>query len=357
MSEKPLDLFAGHDPTTEPELPGNYLTSTLAAGRRRAARHRALRTAAGTGLAAVAAVAMVATLGPTTAHGPAGSDNRGTAVAQDRGLNFEAPVDAAALLRNAALVANEQSLAPRNDQFIHSKYVVANTKYGAPGQMLHSESWISADGSKVGWSTGDSGTGGQESYALQAIGQGGLDSPTYAYLATLPTDPDALLAMVRKSVTGKAAKLGDKVQDPDQMAFEALGGLIHQSSVLPPKLGAAVYRAAAKIPGVTLVPNATDAAGRKGLGVARTQKATSIQAEWIFEPGKFGYLGQTRLDTKTREVTSNIAILDVEVVDALPAGADTSKSLSGPAGPSPVDSTKNGDRAARDRQQPPAVHG
>jgi hypothetical protein len=71
--------------------------------------------------------------------------------------------------------------------------------------------------------------------------------------------------------------VGDTVQD---RAFLLIDGM-HQT-VMPAEVRAALYRALAKIPGVTVVQGATDAAGRRGVALAR---AAAIEG-----PGSSGWL-------------------------------------------------------------------
>ena len=50
--------------------------------------------------------------------------------------------------------------------------------------------------------------------------------------------------------------------------FDIIGQLIKEQ-VMPSDVSAALYRAAARIPGGEIVPNAVDAAGRNGVAVTR----------------------------------------------------------------------------------------
>jgi hypothetical protein len=104
-----------------------------------------------------------------------------------------------------------------------------------------------------------------------------LREPTYTYLTTLPTDPDALLATIRAAVGVPAGSKPGAVPDPDMEVFSIIGGLLSQAGMLPPQLGGALYRAAARIPGVTLVADAVDAAGRHGIGVRRARPPLAVR--------------------------------------------------------------------------------
>src|SRR5262249_1566596 len=87
--------------------------------------------------------------------------------------------------------------------------------------------------------------------------KGSLNDPTYRFLQSLPTDPHALLKVIYEAEEGHG-------QTPDQEAFTTIGDLLRES-IAPPDVSAALYRAAALIPGVTVVQGARDAIGRPGV--------------------------------------------------------------------------------------------
>ena len=60
--------------------------------------------------------------------------------------------------------------------------------------------------------------------------------------------------------------------------------------MVPPRLGQALLRAAAQIPGVILLHNVADAAGRRGIAVARTASGV-LRTELIFAPGSYRFIG------------------------------------------------------------------
>lgn len=131
------------------------------------------------------------------------------------------------------------------------------------------------------------------------------------YVASLPTDPDALLKLIRDEARSRGG-------DPDQRAFTAIGDLLAETWA-PPRVGAALYRAAAKIPGVTVVRTAADAAGREGVAVART--AHGRQTQWIFDRTAYAFLGERTVLTEAGEagpagtVVGTSAILTRAAVD------------------------------------------
>lgn len=152
----------------------------------------------------------------------------------------------------------------------------------------------------------------------------GLNRPTYTWLASLPTDPDVLLRRLATEVTrdqdtrDTPAKERDQAQD----TFDAIGELLMEA-VMPPKTAAALYKAAAKIPGVTVDPDAVDAAGRHGIGVARDNTRYGWRTVWIFDSTTLEYLGDRSYlmrDTdmgKKGTPISKSAVLERAVVNAL----------------------------------------
>ena len=141
--------------------------------------------------------------------------------------------------------------------------------------------------------------------------QGSLNNPTYRLLASLPTDPHTLLARIYAETQGHGS-------NADQEAFVTIGDLLRES-VAPPNVTAALYRAAALIPGVTLVSDSVDAIGRHGVAVARDDGTTLN--EWIFNSATNRLLGERDVLThdapgrgRTGDVVGSTAILSQAVV-------------------------------------------
>ncbi|MGW4101811.1 CU044_5270 family protein, partial [Streptomyces sp. NPDC004976] len=141
----------------------------------------------------------------------------------------------------------------------------------------------------------------------------GFGRPTYEWLGSLPTDPGQLL----DHLYAKTPQADDR--ERDQAVFEQIGDLLDR--VMPPRTAAALYRAAAKIPGVTEAPQAEDALGRQGLGIARSDKKNGVVTEWVFNKEDFAYLGhRSRLtkDTpyaKAGTLLDSSALLKTAIVD------------------------------------------
>ncbi|GAA1644215.1 CU044_5270 family protein [Actinoplanes couchii] len=128
----------------------------------------------------------------------------------------------------------------------------------------------------------------------------------------LPADPDVLLEQVY------AATKEDTNKPRDHAAFDYIGDTVDESA-LSPALTGALFRAAAKIPGVTMVEKSVDALGRPGVAVAMTY--LDERTEWIFDPATFEYLGQRSylvadtLDGKAGTLTGTSAVIERAVVD------------------------------------------
>ena len=120
----------------------------------------------------------------------------------------------------------------------------------------------------------------------------GPDRPTYAWLASLPTDPDALLKKLYAET-----RVSDERETKAQAVFDRIGDLL-DGTIMPPENAAALYKAVAKLPGVAEVPDAVDAAGRHGIGITLKQSAYATRDVWIFDKETFAYLGSRAYMTK-----------------------------------------------------------
>ncbi|MED7950298.1 CU044_5270 family protein [Streptomyces sp. BE303] len=173
--------------------------------------------------------------------------------------------------------------------------------------------WRSADG-RTGWLT-EEGKTAQGGEALKSDTAARLRYPSYDYLNTLPTDPQVLLQKIYTETAGGGNN------GPDQEAFDTVLAMVREQAV-PGKLAAALYQAAARIPGVVLVDNATDAAGRAGIAIARTNTTTGSRDEMIFDRTSYTFLGERGVQVteafgvKPGTVTANTAVLKRVATDA-----------------------------------------
>ena len=135
----------------------------------------------------------------------------------------------------------------------------------------------------------------------------GLSRPTYRWLAALPTDPGALLAYLYAHTPAPAGR------DHDQAVFERIGDLIAES-VMPPRNAAALYKAAARIPGVVADPAATDATGRHGIGIRRDDTRDAERSEWVFDAHDLSFLGSRTYLTRDTAIGGKGALLSADSV-------------------------------------------
>ncbi|WP_371659541.1 CU044_5270 family protein [Streptomyces sp. NBC_00280] len=200
------------------------------------------------------------------------------------------------LLEQAALAAvADPGAVPRSGQYTYVKVTGHTTalsegKDGSMERLRQDESyeqWTSVDGSGR---TMQRKPGGSAAWLpVPAPGEGSLNLPTYRFLAGLPTEPGALLETIYRDANLNHGAGSDSTTGPDQEAFVTIGDLL-RASVAPPDVSAALFRAAARIPGVIVVSDAVDAAGRHGVAVAREHDGERF--EWIFDKDTKELLGE-----------------------------------------------------------------
>ena len=128
--------------------------------------------------------------------------------------------------------------------------------------------------------------------------RGSVHDPTYRFLQSLPTDPHPLLSLIEREMQGQ--------QPRPEEAFTTIGDLLREA-ITPPQVTAALYRAAALIPGVTVVADATDAIGRHGVAVAMTSQG--VRSEWIFSKQTLQYLGERDINIADGTTNGIAAVL------------------------------------------------
>ncbi|MFD3914379.1 CU044_5270 family protein [Streptomyces sp. NPDC058603] len=238
------------------------------------------------------------------------------------------------LLDRISLAASSGTTHPnvRPGQFIYIESKTAGTfvktvdgKSSLAGNPLSTrQSWMSADGTK-GWLIDPAVNDSPEGETLSLPDEQGnprkadLNGPSYDYLTKLTTDPDQLLAKIYKETAGHG-------NSPDQQAFSTIGDLLGESYP-PAKLYSALFKTAAKIPGVVVVNDAVDAAGRPGVAVARTDETSGAREEWIFDKKTHAFLGERSVQVKQMEedgvvikpgtVNNTSAIITRAVVDEM----------------------------------------
>ncbi|MFF4262933.1 CU044_5270 family protein [Streptomyces virginiae] len=292
MAQIHEDLRAADVPTPAPAGPAR-------AGRTRSpfSRRAFFVPAAAFALAGALAAGFLSYVDRGAADGPGSTMATGPALTTPIGAAD--PQGTPQLLDRISLASSAASAsgpAVRADQFIYIGSRTANTYVKTVGdkstlvsEELHMRhQWNSPDGTK-GWLI-EPGNTGPEGVTLAGRDEKGnvptpyLNAPTYNYLAGLPTDPDVLLKRIYQETEGHG-------RGPDQEAFTTIGDLL-RGSYPPAELTAALYKAAAKIPGVVTVDDAVDAAGRSGIAVARLDEHSGQREEWIFDRQTLAFLGE-----------------------------------------------------------------
>lgn len=200
---------------------------------------------------------------------------------------------------------------------------VVDDKSSLASHELHRRQlWKSLDGTK-GWLIDPAVDDSPDGETLSLPDEQGntpqayLNNPSYDYLAKLTTDPGALLAKIYQETKGHGTSA-------DQEAFTTIGDLLGQSYP-PAALYSALFKAAALIPGVVVVDDAVDAAGRHGVAVARLDATSGQRQEWIFDKQTNVFLGERTVQVnqpsgenvliKPGTVLFTSAILNRAVVD------------------------------------------
>ncbi|MGV9989507.1 CU044_5270 family protein [Streptomyces sp. NPDC003374] len=279
--------------------PSTPAPATAAPHRRRLPRPALLLPAASAVLAG--ALALTLTGG---GHGSAPATGAATTTAPANG--------ATVTLDRIAAAAMETDATPVKDsQFVYVRSLVRDNTgtFDGPvrlGAAHQREVWSSQNPrpvARTGWirETGKDAVMPGQVIPVESAGPVpvGVDRPTYKWLAALPTDPDDLLRLLqaRTRVTEGESR--------DQAVFEAVGELL-RSTIMPPANASALYKAVERIPGVTVIPDAVDAAGRHGIGITRVDPSSATRSEWIFDRHTLAYLGsRSYLKDRARGVTAD----------------------------------------------------
>jgi hypothetical protein len=256
---------------------------------------------------------------------------RGRVVAATAGLALVAVLGAAVLVARqlpqdrepAAPTTNAAEPTPGPHQWVYEKEL--RVEYGSHKPFTH-EHWVRVDGKKFINAASNRRTAGapnvrREQMQLEVLRQrmqllGSRCPPGkpervppavglgrfFPNPSAVPTDPDGLLAAVYQLVEDPACVPipgGDTVQD---RAFMLIDGMLQ--TVQPAEVRAALYQALAKIPEVTVVQGATDAAGRRGVAFVRAAAIEGpgsgdwLRLEIILDPDTYRYLGARHVVTR-----------------------------------------------------------
>ncbi|MDX3236053.1 CU044_5270 family protein [Streptomyces sp. ME03-5709C] len=238
------------------------------------------------------ALALVGALVVTASGGDHGSAPSGTTASSPARANSATVT----LDRIAAAAMKTDVTRVREDQFVYVRRLARENKgtFNGPvvlGAAHREESWTAQ---KPGPSTS---TGWLRSSGKDAVMPGqllpstfptpvrpGLWYPTYAWLASLPADGDALLELLY------AQTAVDRGESQDEAVFRTIGDLLG-SVIMPPATASALYKAVAKVPGVTWIPDAVDAAGRHGIGITHRDGGSATRSVLVFDKDTLAYIG------------------------------------------------------------------
>lgn len=189
-----------------------------------------------------------------------------------------------ALLAAADTAGKQPDVVPRPDQYLYVS--------DGPGV----EAWYSIDGIHDGMQIGPWPAGGTVREPLPgcrhgraAVTKGGkimpgvteACTPNPAYLPNLPTDPQGLMAYLKKYYHARA-------DDPNTVGT-SVWDLVH-SHYLRSAQWAALFQALAQLPGLRVHQHATDLAGRPAFGISWSD-SYGYDGELFFDPQTYRYTG------------------------------------------------------------------
>jgi hypothetical protein len=197
------------------------------------------------------------------------------------GPPIKAQLAAKVLQRAAAAVTRNQATEPSGGQWFYSKTV--DYEVGGKPPTTADQEWGTFDGRYTAYHAGGqlivhANPGpitGRGATALDRFDDTATPRTAYQALASLPANPAALLAVISAHVaTLNPGQVLSPIQQyaprsSSQVTFSYLVDLMwNASDGQPPAAQASVYRAMARMPGVIVQRNVTDAAGQVTIGVS-----------------------------------------------------------------------------------------
>lgn len=202
------------------------------------------------------------------------------------------------LKKASRAAAAEPDLKPEKGQFLYFESksnqpaLAVPGGEGQPGSKTHRRVWLPAFGGETGllqnegegsiWlcDRGDNGGTKEEPEFDLAKPPTDCTNPP-VYRTDLPTDAKAMKDWLYRNSRGG--------NPPDVQAFITVGDTIREHYIAPDAL-AAIFQAAAEIPGTKVYKNVTDSAGRPGIAVGQTWHGE--RRELIFDAKTFQLLGE-----------------------------------------------------------------
>lgn len=150
---------------------------------------------------------------------------------------------------------------------------------------------------------------------------------TYAGLRALPTDPRVLLTYLEHhNSCDTQAGFG---LPTTVAAYAEIYMILDSVQVLPPKVGAALFRAAAMIPGITVRKNAANAAGGHGLAVSLSYGPGAgtpvFRHELFFAPQTYRFLGSQRVAVSSGALVGASWLRSYRIVNSAPTSYTAGK--------------------------------
>jgi RNA polymerase sigma-70 factor (ECF subfamily) len=133
----------------------------------------------------------------------------------------------------------------------------------------------------------------------------------------LPRDPHRLLNEIYLTTLGEG-------QSRDGAAFVWITDVL-RSGTVPADLRAALYQAAARIPGVTITEQQATLDGTTGVAIGRVETTTDIRQDMIIDPTTGQFIGERQISLTASNglpagVASTSTSVTTSVVDAAPEG-------------------------------------
>jgi hypothetical protein len=286
------------------------------------------------GVAVLAAAAMATTLVITTGAGGAGP------------ASGPVQLDAAVVLHRAAEAALSEP-APGTGPFIYAQVIsLIDGSQAGTGESAHrgfslsQKLWVSVTGTRPSTISAPHCSPGPILSTRQCAArrlEPGFFTFTYADLEKLPTAPGALLDYLYSEQSASCRGTDTAAISRAQREWAAIYVIMIDVPMLPPRFAAALFTAAAQIPGVTVIRNVTNAAGQTGIAVERTVALTervagpavrhpyslkfSNRLELIFSPHSYRSIGITDIFQQqgAPASTSATAVTGARLVTTAPA--------------------------------------
>jgi hypothetical protein len=216
------------------------------------------------------------------------------------GTNRQQTASAATVLRHTGAVARSQPrLVLQPGQFVYTRSrnvgMVTTVIDGASFNVLEPherEIWIGPTGGRLHELTGrPTFLTAKDRETWLALGRPQTTVPgesdnklAPAPALTLPSDPDALFAELRRQAQGNGNGLYPEM-------FTLVGDALRETGASPAQR-AALYDVAARIPGVQLLGSVLDPAGRRGTAVALDSEPNHMRQTLIFDPDTSALLAE-----------------------------------------------------------------